>query len=129
MNKNLIDILIQEKIFKRVPCSSWTWTSLGSAGGPGSWKSKPCTHTDCYPSDPSLSHPLYSDNSQAALEVLKQMGKLGYRWCVYPETVEFWKEEEAGYGASEWDQDFTKLPEAICKAALQIVGVSTNEEA
>lgn len=138
MNKDKIDVLVAEKIFGQVPCNAWHWASLGMAGGACSMKDS-CDHKDCYPADPNLPHPLYSDNKQAALAVLEQMSKLGFNWNLTPDNIQFWeishlKEHEKPqfpqrHGSANWDQDFNKLPETICRAALQAVGVDLENEA
>lgn len=121
MTDDEVDVMVEEKVFGRVPCDQWRYMSFGAAGGPVALST--CEHR-CYSSDRSLPHPEYTKNIRSAWLVVQEMKRVAKF-----ESNKLWVEFCFILGGSDHDDGldlswalWNMDPRHICVAALKAVG-------
>ena len=71
MTDDELDILIEQRVFSKVPCEKWEYTNLGSGGGAAAMTR--CEHTACYSINRGLVHPTYCRNLAVAWLVVVRL--------------------------------------------------------
>ena len=116
-----MDMLIEEKIFKRHPCDKWYLLQMTVEGGIYMHGDSVCEYDNkCYMEN---NPPKYSTNISAAWKVVVKMENDDYWWeaeNVVPNSdpiAYYWKFMKNGNFFDAWEMSISL---AICRAALLI---------
>lgn len=130
-----LDALIAQRVMGLVPCADWEVTNFGSAGGPALLKK--CEHPadTCYPTVTTgsiygtIGGPRrYSADIRAAWQVVERILAIPREFRLERLAAPGWRVgTRSARGSRRWAWVTAETaPEAICRAALELVQENSN---
>lgn len=128
MTDDEINILIEEKVFGKVPCDKWEYVNFGAGGGAGCQSR--CAHVNaegneeivgCYSSNRNLPNPNYMKYLSAAWHVFLHLS---------PGDIEIHRDHKDRFFIHVGDECYghdKDICRAICEAALELKGIDINK--